>query len=98
MIRYDLTGKTALVTGAAKGRGWVVLFHVAASPGWSSLPISGLYVDMLRRIVELSEGMRGGAAGEVRTRASVWQLRQKRKVGQLTRDDPRRLQRVLAGH
>jgi hypothetical protein len=57
-----LTDGTPLVTGAAKGRGWVVLFHVAASPGWSSLPISGLYVDMLRRVVELSEGMRGGAA------------------------------------
>ena len=57
-----LTDGTPLVTGAARGRGWVVLFHVAASPGWSSLPISGLYVDMLRRVVELSEGMRGGAA------------------------------------
>ena len=57
-----LTDGTPLVTGAAKGRGWVVLFHVSASPGWSSLPISGLYVDMLRRVVELSEGMRGGAA------------------------------------
>jgi hypothetical protein len=57
-----LTDGTPLVTGAAKGRGWLVLFHVSASPGWSSLPISGLYVDMLRRVVELSEGMRGGAA------------------------------------
>jgi len=57
-----LTDGTPLVTGAGKGRGWVVLFHVAASPGWSSLPISGLYVDMLRRVVELSEGVRGGAA------------------------------------
>lgn len=58
-----LTDGTPLVTGAQKGRGWIVLFHVAASPGWSSLPISGLYVDMLRRVVELSEGVRGGAAG-----------------------------------
>ncbi len=57
-----LTDGTPLVTGASKGRGWIVLFHVAASPGWSSLPISGLYVDMLRRVVELSEGVRGGAA------------------------------------
>jgi hypothetical protein len=57
-----LTDGTPLVTGTAKGRGWIVLFHVAASPGWSSLPLSGLYVDMLRRVVELSEGMRGGAA------------------------------------
>jgi uncharacterized protein DUF4159/aerotolerance regulator-like protein len=53
---------TPLVTGTAKGRGWIVLFHVSASPGWSSLPLSGLYVDMLRRVVELSEGVRGGAA------------------------------------
>jgi hypothetical protein len=57
-----LTDGTPLVTGAAKGRGWLVLFHVSASPGWSSLPISGLYVEMLRRVVELSEGVRGGAA------------------------------------
>ncbi len=28
-----------------------MLFHVSASPGWSSLPLSGLYVEMLRRIV-----------------------------------------------
>lgn len=57
-----LTDGTPLVTGTAKGRGWIVLFHVAASPGWSTLPISGLYVEMLRRVVELSEGVRGGAA------------------------------------
>src|SRR6185295_14463079 len=37
-----------------------VLFHVSASPGWSTLPLSGLYVEMLRRIVALSEGTRGG--------------------------------------
>ena len=58
-----LSDGTPLVTGNAKGRGWLVLFHVSASPGWSTLPISGLYVDMLRRVVELSEGVRGGAAG-----------------------------------
>jgi hypothetical protein len=57
-----LTDGTPLVTGTAKGRGWIVLFHVAASPGWSTLPISGLYVEMLRRVVELSEGVRGGTA------------------------------------
>ena len=57
-----LTDGTPLVTGTAKGQGWIVLFHIAASPGWSTLPISGLYVEMLRRVVELSEGVRGGAA------------------------------------
>ena len=57
-----LTDGTPLVTGAAHGHGWIVLFHVAASPGWSSLPLSGLFVEMLRRVVELSEGMKGGVA------------------------------------
>ncbi|MBC7799681.1 MAG: DUF4159 domain-containing protein, partial [Gemmatimonadaceae bacterium] len=57
-----LTDGTPLVTGSPRGRGWIVLFHVSASPGWSTLPISGLYVDMLRRVIELSEGVRGGAA------------------------------------
>ncbi len=58
-----LADGTPLVTGAPKGRGWIVLFHVSASPGWSTLPLSGLYVDMLRRIVALSEGTRTSAAG-----------------------------------
>jgi hypothetical protein len=56
-----LTDGTPLVTAAKRGRGWIVLFHVSASPGWSSLPLSGLYVDMLRRVVALSEGTPSGA-------------------------------------
>jgi hypothetical protein len=31
-----------------------VLFHVTADPRWSNLPLSGAFVDMLRRIVTLS--------------------------------------------
>jgi hypothetical protein len=53
-----LADGTPLVTGLQRGRGWIVLFHVSASPGWSTLPLSGLYVEMLRRIVALSEGTR----------------------------------------
>jgi hypothetical protein len=53
---------TPLVTAASRGQGQIVLFHVPASPGWSSLPLSGLYVDMLRRTVNLSGGIRGQAA------------------------------------
>jgi len=52
-----LVDGTPLVTAEARGQGWLVLFHVGASPGWSSLPLSGLYVDMLRRVVDLSEGV-----------------------------------------
>ena len=32
-------------------RGLVVLFHVTADTTWSNLPLSGLFVDMLRRVV-----------------------------------------------
>lgn len=38
-----------LVTAANRGRGLVVLYHVTAGPAWSNLPLSGLYVDMLKR-------------------------------------------------
>jgi len=32
------------------------MFHITASPAWSSLPLSGLYVDMLKRLLALSAG------------------------------------------
>jgi len=58
-----LADGTPLVTAAQRGKGWIVLFHVTASPAWSSLPLSGLYVDMLRRVLELSNGSRPAAIG-----------------------------------
>ena len=48
---------TPLVTAAPRGAGWVVLFHVTANADWSNLPLSGLFIDMLRRIVRLSAGI-----------------------------------------
>jgi hypothetical protein len=51
-----LADGTPLITAQAMGSGWIVLFHIAASPGWSSLPLSGLYVDMLKRLLALSAG------------------------------------------
>jgi len=51
-----LTDGTPLITAQAMGSGWIVLFHTSASPGWSTLPISGLYVDMLKRLLALSAG------------------------------------------
>jgi len=48
---------TPLVTHAARGAGRVVLFHVTANADWSNLPLSGLFVDMLRRLVALSVGV-----------------------------------------
>jgi hypothetical protein len=53
-----LADGTPLVTAQARGKGWVVLFHITAGPAWSSLPLSGLYVDMMRRLLALSTGSR----------------------------------------
>jgi hypothetical protein len=52
-----LADGTPLVTEATRGAGRVVLFHVTANADWSNLPLSGLFVDMLRRLVALSAGV-----------------------------------------
>lgn len=49
-----LADGTPLVTAQRRGKGVIVLFHVTADTRWSDLPISGTFVDMLRRIVALS--------------------------------------------
>ncbi len=49
-----LSDGTPIVTAEKRGNGLVVLFHVTADTTWSSLPISGSFVEMLRRIVTLS--------------------------------------------
>ena len=49
-----LSDGTPLVTGEHRGKGLIVLFHVTADTRWSDLPLSGAFVDMLKRIVALS--------------------------------------------
>ena len=48
-----LADGTPLVTAAKHGEGWIVLFHVTANSDWSNLPLSGLFVEMLRRVISL---------------------------------------------
>src|SRR5829696_2061955 len=64
-----LADGTPIVTADKRGNGLVVLFHVTADASWSNLPLTGLFVDMLRRITALSGAMteanaeaNGGAA------------------------------------
>jgi len=45
-----LTDGTPLVTRKRLGQGQVVLFHVTANTEWSTLPLSGLFVQMLERL------------------------------------------------
>jgi hypothetical protein len=58
---------TPLVTAAHRGKGVIVLFHVTADTRWSNLPLSGAFVDMLRRIV----GIAGTLGGETNTSAET---------------------------
>ncbi len=56
-VLASLEDGTPLVTGRELGDGRVVLFHVTASADWSSLPLSGLFVQMLERLTQSAGGL-----------------------------------------
>ena len=67
----SLEDGTPLVTGEHRGKGVVSLFHVGADMRWSDLPMSGTFVEMLRRIVDMSgytSKPGAGVAGEAQRR------------------------------
>jgi hypothetical protein len=45
---------TPIVTGITKGRGLSVLFHIQANAAWSNLALSGLFPQMIERLVQLA--------------------------------------------
>ncbi len=57
-----LTDGTPLVTAEKHGRGWLVFFHITASPAWSNLPLSGLFVSMMQNLVQMSRGITGNSS------------------------------------
>jgi hypothetical protein len=69
----DLAGKswarladgTPLVTAEKLGQGWTILVHTTANAEWSDLALSGLFVQMLRRVVALSQGVAAAGEGEL---------------------------------
>jgi hypothetical protein len=50
----SLADGTPIVTGVRRGAGALALFHVAATPSWSDLPLSLAFVEMLRQLTYLS--------------------------------------------
>ncbi len=58
-----LADGTPLITGAQRGKGWLVLVHTTANTAWSSLPLSGAFIDVLRRIAALAPGAGGTLRG-----------------------------------
>ncbi len=57
-----LSDGTPLVTAEKRGDGWLVLVHTTANTEWSDLALSGVFVEMLRKFVNLSQGI-GGTEG-----------------------------------
>jgi hypothetical protein len=68
-----LTDGTPLVTAQRRGKGLIVLFHVTADTRWSDLPLSGTFVEMLKRIVSFagSAAASDGAAPQARDTREV---------------------------
>lgn len=64
-----LSDGTPLITAARRGQGWLVLIHTSANAAWSNLPLSGVFPDLMRRLIALgrSAGTTSGtlAASEV---------------------------------
>lgn len=58
-----LSDGTPLVTGRKEGKGWLVLVHTTANTSWTSLPLSGQFVEMLRRLLALAPGVGGNRSG-----------------------------------
>src|SRR4030095_9736244 len=54
-----LADGTPLVTAERRGQGYLVLIHTTAHTHWSNMAISGLFVNMLQRLVTLSRGVAG---------------------------------------
>ena len=96
-----LADGTPLVTAAPRGKGLIVLFHVTADTTWSNLPLSGLFVDMLRRIVaragpapaESSAAEKAGDRGDARALSHPRRLRRARGPAGRSRADRRRFRR-----
>ncbi|MEM1162527.1 MAG: DUF4159 domain-containing protein [Pseudomonadota bacterium] len=76
----DLAGKvwaslddgTPLVTAKRLGDGQIVLFHVSADAEWSSLPLSGLFVEMLGRLMSLAPGRSAGVPDAEQMIDTIW--------------------------
>ena len=69
----DLSDGTPLVTRKRMGQGQVVLFHVTANAEWSTLPLSGLFVEMLERLA-VSSAASAPEADDLQ--GTVWQPEQ----------------------
>lgn len=66
-----LADGTPLVTQKRLGKGRIVLFHVTANAEWSTLPLSGLFVQMMERLAVSAGGARATAED---LKGSIWSV------------------------
>lgn len=64
-----LADGTPLITARAQGSGTVVFFHTSANAAWSNLALSGTFVEMLQRLLQISTSgaPSGSSASELMT-------------------------------
>lgn len=69
----SLTDGTPIVTTRDVDAGRLVLFHTSAEATWSNLPLSGNFVEMLRRVVQMARagGATTAAAGSENAAATL---------------------------
>ncbi len=57
---------TPIITGRRLGEGWLLLVHTTANTSWTSLPLSHLFIDIMRRTIALAPGVGGRPEGMLR--------------------------------
>jgi hypothetical protein len=87
---------TPLITGERRGKGVVALFHITADTTWSSLPLSGAFVETLRRLAAMALAT-GGDAAEGRTGETAAPLRTLDGAG-VFRSPPATAQPIARNH
>jgi len=94
----SLADGTPLVTEKQVEAGHIVLFHVSAEATWSDLPISGDFVEMLRRLVQLSRsgGVNPQAAGSAKAAVALPPFRLLTAKGVLTSETGKARPLVIA--
>ncbi len=61
-----LSDGTPIVTADRRGEGWLILVHTTANADWSNLALSGLFVEMLESVIDMSRGVIGLDAADDR--------------------------------
>jgi len=65
---------TPIITADALEDGLLVMVHTSATPDWSDIPLSGVFVDILKRIISLAGTSASQIAGASGTLQPIWVL------------------------